>query len=43
MRGCFAESRHSVFFWKLPGKGAYDVLLERMLERTHMFGKSIYN
>jgi hypothetical protein len=32
--GCFAENRHVVFFWKLPGKGACDVLLEWMLERT---------
>jgi hypothetical protein len=34
MRGCFAENRHMVFFWKLPGKRACDVLLEWILERT---------
>ena len=35
MGGCFAENRHMVFFWKLPGKRACGVLLEQMLERTH--------
>ena len=35
LRECFAENRHVVFFWKLPGKRACDVLLEQMLERTH--------
>jgi hypothetical protein len=34
VRGCFAESRLLVFFWKLPGERACDVLLEWMLERT---------
>jgi hypothetical protein len=34
MTGCVAESRHVVFFWKLPGKGTCDVFLEWMLERT---------
>jgi hypothetical protein len=34
MRGCFVENRHVVFFWKIPGKGACDVLLEQTLERT---------
>ena len=29
-----AENRHEAFFWKLPGKGAYDVFLEWMPERT---------
>lgn len=29
MRKCFAENRHIVFFWKLPGKKALDVLLGR--------------
>jgi hypothetical protein len=24
MRGCFAESRHVVFFWKLPGERTCD-------------------
>jgi hypothetical protein len=33
--GCFVENKHVVFFCKLPGKGAFDVSLERMLERTH--------
>jgi len=28
MRGCFAEKRHVVFFWKQPGKRASDILLE---------------
>jgi len=32
--GCFADNRHMMFFWKLPGKEACDVLLERTLERT---------
>ena len=30
----FAEKQHIVFFWKLPRKGACDVLLMWMLERT---------
>ena len=34
-RMCFAENQHMVFFWKLPGKRACDVLLEGMLKRTH--------
>jgi len=34
MGGCSAENRHTVTFWKLPGKGACDVLLEQELERT---------
>jgi hypothetical protein len=34
MRECFAEIRHAVFFWKLPGERACDVLLEWTLERT---------
>jgi hypothetical protein len=51
MSGCFAEadtwedtaeSRHMVFLWKLPGKGAWDVLLEQELERTHDIWKG-YN
>jgi hypothetical protein len=33
MRGCFAENRHVVFFWKLPGERESNVLLERTLER----------
>lgn len=35
MKGCFAEKRqtHGVF-WKLPGKTAYDALLEQTLERV---------
>jgi hypothetical protein len=28
-----------VFFWKLPGKGECDVLLEQTLERTCDVGK----
>ena len=35
MRGCFAENRHVVFFWKLPGERARDGMLDRMLARTH--------
>jgi hypothetical protein len=31
-----------VFFWKLPGKKACDILLECMLERTHGIWKG-YN
>jgi hypothetical protein len=31
---CFAENRCVVFFWKLPGERACDVLLEQMFERT---------
>jgi hypothetical protein len=34
MGGRFVENRHVVFFWKVPGKGACDVLLEWTLERT---------
>ena len=34
MGAYFAESRHVMFFWKLPGKRACDVLLEQMLERA---------
>ena len=36
MKGCFAEKRqtHGVF-WKLPGKTAYDALLEQTLERIY--------
>lgn len=30
----FVENIHVEFFWKLPGKRACDVLLERRLERT---------
>ena len=32
--GCFAEKGHMVFFWMLPGKRAWDVLLEQTLEKT---------
>jgi hypothetical protein len=39
MGRCFTENRHVVLFWKLPGKGARDVLLEQMLERTHAVWK----
>jgi hypothetical protein len=39
MGGCFAEKRHVVFFRRQPGKGACDVLLEWVLERTHDFWK----
>ena len=35
MRGCFAEDRPVVFSWKLSCGEGCDVLLERMLERTH--------
>jgi hypothetical protein len=44
VRGCLAENRHVVFFWKLPenkttttkkNKQIYDILLEWMLERRH--------
>jgi hypothetical protein len=43
MRGCFAENRRSVFFWKLSCEKASDVLLGFTVERTHdvMFGKGI--
>lgn len=34
VRRCFAEDRHVVLFWRQPGKEAWDVLLEQMLERT---------
>lgn len=33
-RGCFAESRHWWFFWKLPVQRACDYLLEQLLEKT---------
>lgn len=35
MSGYFAESRHVVFLWKLPGKRACDILLEFILEWIH--------
>lgn len=35
LRGCFGWSRHVMFFRKLPGKGACDILLEQTFERTH--------
>ena len=41
--GYFAENRHMVFFWKLPGKRACDVLLEWTLERTHVWKGFKYN
>ena len=28
-----------MFFWKLTGKGACDILLEQTLERTHVVWK----
>ena len=31
---CFADNRHIIFFLKLPGNRAGDVLLEWMLEKT---------
>jgi hypothetical protein len=34
VRGSVIEDRCVMFFRKLPGKGARDVLLEQMLERT---------
>jgi hypothetical protein len=34
MRGCSAENR-LVIFWKLPGKGACDVLLEHIFKGAH--------
>jgi hypothetical protein len=46
MRGCillkqtcvrmFVENSHMVFFWKLPGKRACDVLLVQTLERIQI-------
>jgi hypothetical protein len=33
--GCFAENRHVVFFWMMPGKGTCDILLHLSFERTH--------
>ena len=41
MGGCFAENRHVVVYWKQLGKEAYDVLLERTLERAHDVWKGI--
>ena len=41
MRGCFAENRHLVFSWKLPGERACDVWLEGMFKRTRDVSKSI--
>lgn len=32
-----------VFFWKLPGARACDILLERTLKRTHIWKGSRYN
>ena len=34
MRGCCNENRRGVFFWKLPGERAFDVLLEQMPKKT---------
>jgi hypothetical protein len=39
-RGSFAENRHTVFFWKMSGKRACDVLLEWTLKRTHHVWKA---
>jgi hypothetical protein len=41
MGRCFAENRHMVFIWKLPGKRACDVLLEQDLRRQVRFGKNL--
>jgi len=37
----FVENRHVMFFWKLPGKRACDILLNRHSRRHVMFGKGI--
>lgn len=34
MGGRFVKNRHVVIFWRQPGKGACDALLEQMLEKT---------
>lgn len=34
VRGCFAENRHLMFFWRQPGKGACDIMLEGLCERA---------
>lgn len=39
MRSCFAENRHVMFYWMLPGNWVCDVLLEHTLEK--MFGQGI--
>ena len=41
MRECFAEIRHAVFFWKLPGERACDVLLEWTLEWKLILGTTL--
>lgn len=44
VRGCSAEDRHVVLFWKLPDERACDVLLEQMFERTRdVLRESKYN
>jgi hypothetical protein len=42
MRGCFAESKHLVFFWKMSGVRACGVLLV-CLRGCVMFGKTVDN
>lgn len=49
LRECFAEvdtpedvlQRTDMYLWKLPSERACDVLLESMLERHMLFGKSV--
>jgi hypothetical protein len=38
-----AKDRHMVFFWKLPGKRACDVLPEWTLKKTHDVWKGYKN
>lgn len=35
MRGCFAENRHVIVFWNLPGERACNVSLDWTLKRTY--------
>ena len=37
----FRENRHVMLFWRQPGKGLCDALLEQLLERALMSGKGI--
>jgi hypothetical protein len=41
MGRCFAKNRYVLFFWRQPGKGACNVLLEQMPESTHDIWKDI--
>jgi hypothetical protein len=41
MRGCFAENRHVLFFWKLSSERTCDVSLEHTLERISITQQTV--